>query len=66
MVDVAGFEPAASRMRTERSPSELHAHGQNVLFILNTAVEAVKEPGCDAADGDAPMQTPCGGCADFQ
>ncbi len=26
MVDVAGFEPATSRMRTERSPTEPHAH----------------------------------------
>jgi hypothetical protein len=25
-VDVAGFEPATFRMRTERSPSEPHAH----------------------------------------
>ena len=40
MVDVAGFEPAAFRMRTERSPTELHAHDRVVIAPAALAADA--------------------------
>lgn|GEM_PF-1306210 len=61
-MDVAGFEPAAFRMRTERSPTEPHAHLPNKhakQFYFSQGKESRKgissEDLFDYADGFFPV-----------